>query len=185
MTDFANKINQEIHQSLETEFVQHTDNQQRSESDIQRLKLLMHQAKTIFNNVKIRVPTLSANETNINRKKLHDAMEKSMVLNSKILDDLFELRNALDNINVVLNGVVGILYHNLKFKNRLKLKTTKELDTYVAQERSYNTVNLYCSQIKNSIDRSKGYSSNVKQKIGFIRDLMQSRTQEMYYKHED
>ena len=179
-SDFFKSMSQGIENQMQKETNNNLKQHQQLDADKTRIQMLVDQAEKIQQSVSIQVPQLHSKDISIDKKMLNKEMESAMVLHSNIIDDIFKLKNLVEQMKVLLNSAVGILHHNLKFKNQYKLKTTKELDTYIAREPSYNIINVRIREIQNLIDRSMEYSGLIKQKIGFIRDLTKMRTQEMF-----
>lgn len=177
---FFAKVSQGIEEEMENEFVKFQSQNQQSAEDQKRLHDLLQSADTLQKSIQIRVTELSRSDISIDKKNLHGEMESTMVLHSNLIEDIYQLKGIIEKMKVLLNGVVGILHHNLKFKNQFRLKSAKEVETYIAQEPAYNAINVRIKELQNLVERSTEFSSMIKQKIGFIRDLTKMRTQEMF-----
>jgi hypothetical protein len=103
-----------------------------------------------------------------------------MILHSKVIDDICDFQNALEDIKVIQNSLVCLLHHSLKFKNKIKLKGGKELDTYMASDYFFNELNISVKRITSLIEKGNGYSGLLKQKIGFLRELQRDQTSKYY-----
>ena len=128
----------------------------------------------------IRVNSLSNEQVSIQRDNLVEDMDRTMILHSHIIEDIFGLQSALEDIKVIQNSLLCLLHHSLKFKNKIKIKGNRELDTYMASDYYYNEINLAAKRIINMIEKSNNYSVLIRQKIGFIRDLQKDSTAKYY-----
>ena len=180
MSPFGDKMIQGIDSQMESELVINKAQQKRSSEDQKQINDLVTAAMNLQRSVKIKVTSLSKSDMAIDKHQLRTEMEDTMVLQSNIIEDMFAVRGVIEKLKAILNQVVGILYHNLKFNNQYRLKSAKDMETYLAQDPSYNTVNIRIKELQNFVDRSQEFSGMIKQKIGFIRDLTKMRTQEMY-----
>ena len=151
-----------------------------TEEQNKKIQDLLDRLELIESGTCIKVPELSRKDISIDQNHLSVEFETSMILHSHIITDIRRLKDILEEMKVLRNTLVGILHHSLKLQNQYRLKTAKEFDTYIAQEPSYNTINLKIQKMKSLITQSEEYSADMKQKIGFIRDLTKKRTQEMY-----
>lgn len=136
--------------------------------------------KQVESRLTIRVPSLTNDQISIQRDNLVEDMDRSMILHSHIIEDIFALQQALEDIKVIQNSLLCLLHHSLKFKNKIKLKGNRELDTYMASDYFYNEINLASKRIINMIEKSNSYSVLIRQKIGFIRDLQKDHTAKYY-----
>jgi hypothetical protein len=177
---FFAKVAQGIDEEMENEFTKFQSQNQKSQQDQQKLQELLLSADVLQKSINIRVTQLSRADIAIDKKNLHGEMESTMVLHSNLIEDTFQLKGLIEKMKVLLNGVVGILHHNLRFKNQFRLKSAKEMDTYIAQEPAYNAINVRIKELQNLVERSQEFAGMIKQKIGFIRDLTKMRTQEMF-----
>jgi len=178
--EFVQRVGMEMDSEIELQQTEHSNHQLDKLNDQQKIQFLLDQIETIEKSVLVHVPKLKKKDLEIDINTLRENMEETMILHSHIIDDIYSLRSAQEQLKTLLNGLVGILHHSLKFKNPFKLKTTKEMDTYIAKEPSYNTLNIRIRNVQNMIDKSLEYSALLKQKIGFIRDLLKDRTQDKY-----
>jgi len=178
--EFFAKVGQEIGNDMETEYTQQKVHRQQEVDEQKLIQGLMMQVDELEKSVVVRVPNLKNSDISIDKRNLHSEMEKTMVMQSNIIDDIYGLKCTQEKMKVLLNGLVGILHHNLRFRNQFKIKTAKEIETYIAKETSYNAINIRICNIQHLIDRSSEYSNMIKQKVGFIRDLTKMRTQEMF-----
>jgi len=177
MSTFLSKMNTEIGKEMEN-----TNTQNQVEQKY--IADFMEQTDLLEKSVIIKITELKKSQLAIDKNNLRQEMETSMVLQSNIIEDIFNLKNTLEKMKVVRNGLVGILHHNVRFKNQFKLKTAKEIETYIAKEPSYNNINIRICHIQNFIEKSSEFCGMMKQKIGFIRDLTKQRTQEMFRETE-
>jgi len=180
MSPFGELMKEGIQGQMENEFQKNQANTAQAQVDAEKIQNLIDKCNILTSSIQIKVPTLKKSHMAIDKANLHAEMERTMVLHSYIIDDIFTMKTLLQKMKVLLNGLVGILHHNLRFKNQLRLKGAKEVETYIAQEPSYNTININIQSVNNIIERSNELSSMIKQKIGFIRDLTKMRTQEMF-----
>jgi len=180
MSPFTQKMNQEIDLQMNNEFTSYQSNKQQIAESVNKINVLLTKMKQLKESVVIKVTGLNPSDIGIDKKRLIGEMQESMVLHSNIIEDIFNLKQVQEKMKVMLNGLVGILHHNLKFQNQYNLRPGKELDTYIAKEPSYNTINIEIRNVQNMIERSSELSGIMKQKIGFIRDLTKQRTQEMF-----
>jgi len=132
--------------------------------------------KDVESKIQVRVLTLTSEQLTIQREDLVEDMDRTMVLHSHIIEDIFSLQRALEDIKVIQNSLLCLLHHSLKHKNKVRLKGNKELDTYMASDYFYNEINIAVKRIQSLIEKSNNYSGLVKQKIGFLRDLQKDQT---------
>lgn len=179
MCEVAERLN-----TIEPNFINQETERKMSEinevKQVENQKAILAKVESIEERAIIRVLSLDKSDISIDKTRLSEEMERSMVLYSHVIEDIFTLKLVLEEIKVILNGVVGNLHHNLKFKNQYNLKTTKDLETHIAKDQLYNLINVKIKRIQSLIEKGDNYSNLLKQKIGFIRDLTKMRTQEMF-----
>jgi len=180
MSAFSEKMNQGIENEIENEFQKGKALTVQVQQDNIKIQQLIDACNSLTVDLKVKVPFLDSSAIAIDKNNLHQEMERTMVLHSHIIDDIYQMKCLVQKMKALLNSLVGILHHNLKFRNQLRLKSAKEMETYIAQEPSYNIINMNIQNVNNVIDRSTDQSGMIKQKIGFIRDLIKMRTQEMF-----
>lgn len=180
MTDFFQSVQNSMNQDINTHAVQKQDNQQLSKKEQEDIKNLLVSAEVLQNSVQVKVEGLSQDDISIDKHNLVGGMEKSMVLRSHIIDDIFNVKCVINKLKVIRNMIVTVLHHNLRFKNQYNLKSMKEVETYMASDRSYNTINVRIKDLENFVDRLDAFSQTVREKIGFIRDLTKLKTQECF-----
>jgi hypothetical protein len=180
MSTFKEKMSQGIENEMENQFQKGRALTAQAQEDAAKIQQLIDTCNSLTVDIKVKVPTLKDSDISIDKNNLRQEMERTMVLHSYIIDDIYQMKCLVQKMKVLLNSLVGIIHHNLKFKNQLRLKSAKEMETYIAQEPSYNIININIQNVNNIIDRSTDHSGLIKQKIGFIRDLIKMRTQELF-----
>lgn len=146
------------------------------DKETEKKKRLLAIMKDIESKLKVRVLALTPEQLTIQRDNIVDDMDKTMVLNSHIIDDIFNLQRTLEDVKVIQNSLLCLLHHSLKFKNKIRLKGSKELDTYIASDYYFNEINVATKRLSGMIEKSNNYSGLIKQKIGFLRDLQKDQT---------
>lgn len=136
--------------------------------------------ENIFQTTKIKVSDLKDNDLKIDQDNLLLEMENTMILHSYVINDIFELKKVLETLKSHSNALIQLLHHKLRFQNQYKLKTIKEIETYISGDRYYNRANELLKQIEAQIEKSSQISFDLKQKISFIRDVQKHKTQELY-----
>lgn len=132
-------------------------------------------------NVKVKVRELDEkNLGKVDKNNLMTEMEDAMLTHSKIIDDIFQMKNALQDMISIRNSLTQMLHHKLKFRNQLNLKTSKEIQTYMDADATFNKVVMQIKKVEAQIEKSQEYSSLLRSKIGFIRDLTKLKTQELF-----
>lgn len=141
---------------------------------------LLEALNNITHRIKIKVPDIDRPDLKIDKNNLQMEMEETMILHSNVLDDLFQLRTVKEEMKAIMNSLVQILHHRVKFKNQYKLKTTREVETYIAGDAIFNQINIQIKKVEAQIEKSSELSSLLKSKIGFIRDLTKLKAQELF-----
>jgi len=180
MTRFADKMKAGINNEMERQDTNVSLQASNAVQDSEHIQQLVNKCNELTVDIKVKVPTLKNSNITIDQKNLHQEMERSMIVHSHIIHDVYQMKCLVQKMKVLLNSLVGTLHHSLKFKNQLRVKSAKEMETYIAQEASYNIININIQNVNNIIERSSELSNMMKQKIGFIRDLTKMKTQEMY-----
>lgn len=143
-------------------------------------KKILDIVASIENRIKIRVAKIEPNQLSINQDNIVDDMEKTMVLHSNVIDDIFDFQKILEEFKVVQNSLSCLLHHGYKFKNKLKIKGGKELETYIASDYTFNEVNIRIKQIQSLIERANNYSRLIDRKIGFLKEISQIQRAKYY-----
>jgi hypothetical protein len=151
----------------------------------EKKKKLLEIASCVEAKIKLRVETVTQDQFNINQQDIIDDMEKTMVLHSKLIEDVFDFQRALEELKVVHNSLVCLLHHGYKFKNKLKIKGAKELDTYISSDYAHNEINIKIKKIQALIERGNSYSRLIDRKIGFIKEVAQTQRARMYKESKD
>lgn len=159
-------------------------NSEALEKEKEKKQKLLAITKQVESRLIIRVVTLTNEQVSIQRENLVEDMDRTMILHSHIIEDIFNLQQALEDIKVIQNSLLCLLHHSLKFKNKIKIKGNRELETYMASDYYYNEINLAAKRVVNMIEKSNNYSVLIRQKIGFIRDLQKDNTAK-YYRRSD
>ena len=140
----------------------------------------LQRAENIFEQSHIKVTSIPQNKLRIDADNLNLQTEESMILYSDIMDDVFNLNQILERLKVILNGIVGLLHHKIKFNSPYRLKYVREVEKYIEQEPSYNIINVKVKTIKAQIDKSEKMADLVHEKIRYLRDLKKKKTSENY-----
>jgi hypothetical protein len=170
------KTEDDIHEQTN---IQHKEELEKEKEKKEKLLAIV---KIAEDKLKLKILEISDSQLSIDKNNLIDDMEKTMILHSHIIDDIFNLQGCLDDIKIVQNSLVCLLHHSLKFKNKFKLKGNKELDTYMASDYYYNKISISVSRLVSLIAKSNNFSGLIKQKIAFIRDIQKDYTARLYSK---
>jgi hypothetical protein len=152
----------------------------RREQDEAKKELLVKEVNRLMGGVKITTPNIPHGANSIDEDNLIMSMEQTMVLHSNLIDDIFILRQTKDKIEVILNSIVTILHHQLKFQNQYQLKTVTEIDKYIVGDQHYNQVNIHLRNVDALIKKQEEHAKRISQKIGFLRDITKLQTQKMF-----
>lgn len=155
-------------------------NQEALAKEKEKKQKLLAITKQVESRLQVRVLSLSNEQVSVQRDNLVDDMDRTQILHSHIIEDIYNLQQALEDIKVIQNSLVCLLHHSLKFKNKIKLKSSRELETYMASDYFYNEINLSIKRITNLIEKSNNFSVLIRQKIGFLRDLQKNETAKHY-----
>lgn len=184
----SSKMNEEGIDFKTEEDIQEQINIQNTEAlekEKEKKQKLLAITKQVEERIKVRILSISQEQLSIQRDNIVDDMDRTMVLHSHIIEDIFQLQQALEDIKVIQNSLICLLHHSLKHKNRIKIKGTKELDTYIASDYFYNEINLASKRVIYMIEKSNNYSRLISQKIGFLRDLQKDHTAKLYRHGEE
>jgi len=152
----------------------------RDAEEQEKKKQLIGMIDSILARVKVRVVDVTRDDIMIDKDNLLIDMENSMIFHSHIIKDICDLRNALEEMKTIRNSLIQLLHHRLRFKNQFHLKSVKEIETYISGDEAYNHINLQIQKVEAQIEKSSEFSSMLKSKIGFIRDVTKLKTQELF-----
>jgi hypothetical protein len=153
--------------------------EERKNSDEKKKKLLLI-SQTIESKIKVRVPTITNEQLSLDRAHLLEDMERTMILHSHVIEDIYDFQKALEEMKVVQNSLVCLLHLNIKFRNKLRVKGAKELDTFIASDYTYNEVNMKIKNLQYLTEKSNNYSGLIKQKLNFLREMSQLERAKLY-----
>jgi len=174
--NMENQILEDVTLSRKSEKAKRMKDQEEKDRKQKLLNMLIE----LVSKIKIRVPNVSKSDLSIDQDNLAIDMEETMILHSNVINDLQELRNAKEEMKIILNGIVQELHHKFRFKNSYTLKSGKEVEIYIAGDPVYNQVNVQIKKVEAQIEKSQEFSSLLKSKIGFIRDLTKLQTQKLF-----
>ena len=178
---FYEKVGEEVLQEFDLGHVMETKRMNKENEENEEKKRLLISLAERMEKVKIKVQSLSQGDlAKVDKNNLMSEMESAMMTHSKIIDDIFQMKTALEDMKSIRNNLTQMIHHKLKFRNQLNLKTAKEIQTYMDADVIFNQVIVQIKKVEAQIEKSQEFSSLLRSKIGFIRDLTKLKTQELF-----
>jgi len=180
-TAFYAEVGNHMNRNLDLDILAKEQRMTKDKEDTEKkVKLLVALAERM-EKVKIKVQNLSQSDlSKVDKNNLHTEMETAMLTHSKIIDDVYQMKVAIGDMKAIRNSLTQMLHHKLKFRNQLNLKSAKEIQTYMDADATFNQVNIQIKKLEALIEKSQEFSSLLRSKIGFIRDLTKLKTQELF-----
>ena len=82
-------------------------NKETLEREKEKKQKLLDITKQVESRIKIKVISLSDEQLRIDKENIVDDMDRTMILHSHIIDDVFDLQKSLEEIKVIQNSYIS------------------------------------------------------------------------------